>query len=72
MHHDYHARDSTFNIGDPVYCQNYGRGDKLLLDYMIVNSGPVSYQIKLNDCRIKTRHQDQKRHRKCAEEPPNI
>ena len=23
MHHDYHARDRTFDIGDTVLCQNY-------------------------------------------------
>ena len=71
MHHDYHARDRTFDIGDPVLCQNYGRGDELLPGHIIVKSGPVSFQIKLNDGRIMKRHQDQIRHRHCAEEPPN-
>ena len=36
-----------------------------------MKSGPVSFQIKLNDGRIMKRHQDQIRHRHCAEEPPN-
>ena len=71
MYHDYHARDRTFDIGDPVLCQNYGRGDELLPGHIIVKSGPVSFQIKLNDGRIMKRHQDQIRHRHCAEEPPN-
>ena len=71
MHHDYHARDRTFDIGDPVLCQNYGRGDEILPGHIIVKSGPVSFQIKLNDGRIMKRHQDQIRHRHCAEEPPN-
>ena len=48
MHHDYHARDRTFDIGDPVL-----------------------FQIKLNDGRIMKRHQNQIRHRHCAEEPSN-
>ena len=71
MHHDYHARDRTFNIGDPVLCQNYGRADELLPGHIIVKSGPVSFQIKLNDGRIIKRHQDEIRHTHCAEEPPN-
>ena len=65
MHHNYHARDRIFEIGDPVLCQNYGRGDELLPGHIIVKSGPVLFQIKLNDgCIIK-------RHRHCAEEPRN-
>ena len=59
MHQDYHARDRAFDIGDPVLCQNYGRGDELLPGHIIiVKSGPVSFQIKLNDGRIMKRHQD--------------
>ena len=68
MHHDYHARDHTFDIGDPVLCQNYGRGNKVLPGHIIVKSGSVSFQIKLNDSRIIKR---QIRHIHCAEEPPN-
>ena len=71
MHYDYHARDRTFDIGYPVFCQNYGRGDELLLGHIIVKSGPVSFQIKLDDGRIIKRHQDQIHHRHCAEEHPN-
>ena len=63
MHHDYHARDRTFDIGDPVFCQHYGRGDKLIPGHIIVKSGPVSFQNKLNDGRNMKRHQDQTRHR---------
>ena len=58
MHHDYHERDRTFDIDDPVLCQNYGRGDELLLGHIIVKSGPVSFQIKLNDGHIMKRHQE--------------
>ena len=71
MHPDYHARDRTFHIGDPVVCQNYGSCDDLLPGHIIVKCGPVSFQIKLNDGRIMKCHQDQIRHRHCAEEPPN-
>ena len=72
MHHDYHACDRTFDIGDPVFCQNYERGDELLPGHIIVKSDSVSlFQIKLNDDRIMRYHQDQIRHRHCAEEPPN-
>ena len=71
MHHDYHARDHTFDICDPVLCQNYGRGGELLPGHIIVKSGPVSFQIKLNDGRIMKCHHDQIHHRHCAEEPPN-
>ena len=72
MHHDYHARDRTFDIGDPVVCHNYERGDELLLpSHIIVMSGPVSFQIKLNDGRIMKRHLDQIRHRHCTEKTPN-
>ena len=59
MHHNYHACDRTFDIGDPVLCQNYGRGDELSPGQIIVKSGPVSFQIKLNDGRMMKRHQDQ-------------
>ena len=45
MHQDYHARDRTFDIGDPVLCQNYGRGDELLPGHIIVKSGPVSSRL---------------------------
>ena len=48
MHPDYYARDRTFDIGD-----------ELLPGHIIVKSGPVSFQIKLNDGRIMKRHQDQ-------------
>ena len=41
MHHDYHARDCTFDIGNPVFCQNYGRGDDFLPGHIIVKSGLV-------------------------------
>ena len=44
------------------YCQNYARGDELLPGHIIVKSGPVYFQIKLNDGRIMKRHQDQIRH----------
>ena len=71
MHHDYHAHDRTFDIGDSVLCQNNGICDELPPGHIIVKSGPVSFQIKLNDGRIMNRHQDQIRHRHCAEEPPN-
>ena len=71
MHHNYHARDRTFAISDPVLCQDYGRGDELLPGHINVNSCPISLQIKLNDGRIMIRHQDQIRHRQYAEEPPN-
>ena len=64
MHHDYHAGDCTFDIGDPVFCQNYERGDELLPGHIIVKSGPVWFQIKLNDCHIM-------KHRHCAEESPS-
>ena len=67
MHHDYDARDRTFDIGDPVVCQNYGRDDELLPGHINVKSVPLSLQIKLNDGRIMIRHQDQIRHRHCAE-----
>ena len=43
MHHDHHARDRTFNSGDPVLCQKYGRCDELIPCHIIVKSGPVSF-----------------------------
>ena len=70
MYHDYHARDLTFDIGDPVFCQNYGRGDEPLPGLIIMKSGPISFQIKLNDDRIMIRQEYLIRHRHCAEDPP--
>ena len=35
MHQDYPARYRLFDIGGPVFCQNYARGDELLPGHII-------------------------------------
>ena len=40
-HHDYHAKDRTLSVGDPVLCNNFGKGDKLLPGRILFKPGPM-------------------------------
>ena len=68
-HHDYHAKDRTLSVGDPVLCDNFGKGDKLLPGHILHKPGPMSYFVKLDDGRYIRRHQDNVRFRSYAVEP---
>ena len=68
-HHDYHAKDRTLSVGDPVLCDNFGKGDKLLPGHILHKPGPMSYFVKLDDGRYIRRHQDNVRLRSYAVEP---
>ena len=57
-HHDYHARECTFQIGDAVFVKNCGNGPNWLPGEVKEVRGPVSYGIMLNDGRLLKRHID--------------
>ena len=56
-------------MGDPVLCDNFGKGDKLLPGHILHKPGPMSYFVKLDDGRYIRRHQDNVRLRSYAVEP---
>ena len=56
--HDYHAIERSLDVGDPVFCENFVRGDRWLQGCIIQKPGPLSYVIKLHDGRIIRRHHD--------------
>ena len=68
-HHDYHAKDRTLSVGDPVLCDNFGKEDKLLPGHILHKPGPMSYFVKLDDGQYIRRHQDNVRLRSYAVEP---
>ncbi len=59
--HDGHASIRSFLEGEEVYVRNYCRGaeNKCLLGRIVTCTGPVSYQVELQDGAICCRHQDQ-------------
>ena len=65
--HGYHAIERSLDMEDPVFCDNFSRGDRWLPGCIIQKPGPLSYVTKLPDCRIICRHHDHVRIRSSAE-----
>ena len=57
--HDKHCRKCTFSVGEKVFVKNHRKGKKWLAGSIIKETGPVSFQVKLQDGRIIRCHQDQ-------------
>ena len=61
--HDKRSRIRQFSEGEKVFARNFGRGETWLSGHITESSGPVSFQVKLQDGRTIRRHQDQLRKR---------
>lgn len=70
--HNKHSRDRSFKVGDLVFVRNYRQGDTWLAGEVLSKTGPVSYQIRLDDNRIRRCHVDQIRSRSVEVPPTNV
>ena len=57
--HDHRARSRTFRVGDAIFLKNFGAGQRWLPGQIVEMTGPVSFQVLLEDGRRKRCHQDQ-------------
>ena len=69
-HHDARAKSRIFKLGDAVFVKNYGSGRRWLPGKIEQVTGPVSFQVKLDDGRTRRCHQDQIRIRVIAPDMP--
>ena len=65
--HDYRAIERSLDVGDPVFCDKFSRGDRWLSGCIIQKPGSLSYVIKLSDGRFIRRHHDHVRTRSSVE-----
>ena len=72
MRHDARGKSRTFRVGDSIFLKNYGAGSGWLPGKIIQRSGPVSFQVLLEDGRRKRCHQDQLRPRVVEDGPPEM
>ena len=63
LSHDSSSRWMYFSIGETVYAQNFGTGQKWMPAVVQEVTGPVSFLVKLQDSRLVRRHQDHLRRR---------
>jgi len=61
--HDKQCRRCTFSVGEKVYVKNNRKGKNWLSGCIVKETGPVSFQVKLEDGKTIRCHQDQARHR---------
>lgn len=61
--HDGSAQDRIFEVGDKVYVLNFLLGPQWLPGVIMQSTGPVSFQVMLQDGRLVRRHQDHVRRR---------
>jgi len=60
--HDKHAKDRSFDSGDPVLFKNFGGSPTWVRGKVVEVTGPVSYKVSLDrDGMVCRRHQDQLR-----------
>ena len=62
-HHDSRSVDRSLEAGDPVFVRNHQGRIKWLPGVIQQKTGPVSFEVKLTDGRIRRCHQDQVRKR---------
>ena len=58
INHDKKARSQTLQVGDTVSVRNFPSGNGWLPGVIEERSGPLSYQIRLQDGRLVRRHID--------------
>lgn len=59
-HHDAHAKERTFEVGDPVLVRDYRRGEeKWMTGTVTSQAGPRSYQVEVASNQQWNRHADQ-------------
>ena len=61
--HDRTAQQCNFMQGQAVYARNFREGERWIPGYIVEVTGPVSYNIELEDGRNWKRHQDHIRSR---------
>ena len=62
LQHDRHAKQRVIQIGDAVYAKNWRPGPMWILATVIARTGPVSYQVELQNSKtVWRRHLDQLR-----------
>ena len=61
--HDRTAQQRNFTQGQAVYARNFREGERWIPGYVVEVTGPVSYNIELEDGRHWKRHQDHIRSR---------
>ena len=68
LDHDKQSVDRVVKCGDTVHVRNYAPGALWLPGRVEIQTGPVSFLVKLGDGRLVRRHQDQLRlrHRECS------
>ena len=69
---DTKAKSRVFSVGETVFVKNYGSGRRWLPGTIVQITGPVSYQVKLEDGRLRRCHQDQLRQRVTAPDAPTV
>lgn len=57
--HDSCARTRSFQVGHTVFVRNYGAGPVWLPAKVVARSGPVSFQVAVENGRLRRCHQDQ-------------
>ena len=60
---DVHSKERQFQIGDPVFVQNFSSGPTWLPGIIKEVKGPVFYTVTLSDDRVIRKHVDQIRPR---------
>lgn len=58
LYHDKRSKHRPIQVGDNVFVRNFQTGDVWLPGTIIKASGPLSFQIKLEDGRMVRRHID--------------
>ena len=61
--HDRHCRARSFDVGEEVFLRNFGQGERWLPGHIRAQTGPLSFEIQLQDGRTCNRHMDHIRKR---------
>lgn len=70
-HHDVHARQRDFKLGDPVFVREFPTGKHWLPGSIVSADGPQSFHVLLEDGRTVRRHVDHVRYRSSTTSVPN-
>lgn len=72
VQHDAKAKSRVFSVGDAVYVKNHTPGRRWSAGRIERVTGPVSFEVKMEDGRIRRCHQDQIRQRVAAPDTPPV
>ena len=61
--HDQHAKPRLFNVGDPIYVENFAQGPRWLAGHSVAVTGYRVYTVQFDDGRVWKRHVDHIRFR---------